>query len=167
MLPSRDTDLNGIPLWTPRQWIFGLDERGFGGERGRSTSVALPDRPRCRGALPTLPQQALLYLLWDRHPLHLDPEFAAAAGLPRPIFTGCAATECCARLSIATFLTAMSAGWARAAHRLSGGSAMAKLAWLSLSLAGWVLNRRGPSAVLPVVVRCLSLSDEGGPSPPS
>ena len=84
------TSADGTPLWTQRRSIFARGEGGFGGERGPSTSVAAPERaPDYEVPLPTLPQQALLYrLCGDRNPLHSDPEFAAAAGFPRPILHG-------------------------------------------------------------------------------
>ena len=87
---SAVTTLDGTPLWTTTRSIFARGEGGFGGERGPSTSSAPPDRPCDHEVpLPTLPQQALLYrLCGDRNPLHSDPEFAAAAGFPRPILHG-------------------------------------------------------------------------------
>ncbi|GAB92413.1 MaoC/PaaZ C-terminal domain-containing protein [Gordonia rhizosphera] len=80
----------GEPLWTARSSIFAKGEGGFGGERGSSSKVSYPDRaPDHRLSVPTLPNQALLYrLCGDRNPLHSNPEFAAAAGFPRPILHG-------------------------------------------------------------------------------
>ena len=73
---------DGTPLWTQKRSIFARGEGGFGGERA-STSVEPPDRaPDFELALPTLPQQALLYrMCGDRNPLHSDPEFASAGRL--------------------------------------------------------------------------------------
>jgi acyl dehydratase len=84
----RDTD--GQPLWTAVSSIFARGEGGFGGERGPSDKIELPDRdPDLVVETPTLPQQALLYrLLGDRNPLHCDPEFAARAGFDAPILHG-------------------------------------------------------------------------------
>jgi hypothetical protein len=84
------TDPDGKLLLTTKRSIFARGEGGFGGERGPSTSVEPPDRaPDIEVPLPILPQQALLYRLCsDRIPLHSDPEFAAAAGFPRPILHG-------------------------------------------------------------------------------
>jgi acyl dehydratase len=84
------TDLSGNLLWTVKRSIFARGEGGFGGERGPSTSVETPGRaPDFEIDIPVLPQQALLYrLCGDRNPLHSDPEFAAAAGFPRPILHG-------------------------------------------------------------------------------
>ncbi|MFD6676482.1 MaoC/PaaZ C-terminal domain-containing protein [Rhodococcus zopfii] len=87
---STTVDPEGNPLWTARSSIFARGEGGFGGERGPSESVELPDRePDVEVDVPTLPQQALLYrLCGDRNPLHSDPEFAKAAGFPAPILHG-------------------------------------------------------------------------------
>lgn len=87
---SATHDEAGNPLWTARSSIFAKGEGGFGGDRGSSTRIALPDRaPDHELTAPTLPQQALLYrLCGDRNPLHSDPAFAAAAGFPRPILHG-------------------------------------------------------------------------------
>jgi acyl dehydratase len=81
---------DGDLLWTQKRSIFARGEGGFGGERGPSTSAQPPDRaPDAELAIPTLPQQALLYrMCGDRNPLHSDPEFAIAAGFPKPILHG-------------------------------------------------------------------------------
>ena len=90
VLETSVTGTDGTPLWTQRRSIFARGEGGFEGERGPSTSDVAPDRsPDLEVAIPVLPQQALLYrLCGDRNPLHSDPEFAAAAGFPRPILHG-------------------------------------------------------------------------------
>lgn len=77
-------------LWTQRRSIFARGEGGFGGERGPSTSGEPPERaPDHEIAIPVSPQQALLYrMCGDRNPLHSDPEFASAAGFPKPILHG-------------------------------------------------------------------------------
>lgn len=87
---SETVDEAGTPLWTARSSIFARGEGGFGGERGPSESIALPDRePDYDVTTPTLPQQALLYrMCGDRNPLHSDPDFATAAGFPAPILHG-------------------------------------------------------------------------------
>lgn len=85
---ARATD--GTELWTTRSSIFVRGEGGWGGERGTSEPVALPDRaPDAETTYAVTPQQALLYrLCGDRNPLHADPAFAEAAGFPAPILHG-------------------------------------------------------------------------------
>jgi acyl dehydratase len=87
---GRAVDERGEALFTTRSSIFVRGEGGFGGERGPSTRVDLPQRePDAETTFETTPQQALLYrLCGDRNPLHADPEFAAAAGFPAPILHG-------------------------------------------------------------------------------
>jgi acyl dehydratase len=86
---TAETD-DGTPLFTTRSSIFVRGEGGWGGDRGPSSAVVLPDRaPDADTSYTTTPQQALLYrLCGDRNPLHADPAFAAAAGFPAPILHG-------------------------------------------------------------------------------
>jgi acyl dehydratase len=84
------TDSDGTELWTVRSSIFVRGEGGWGGDRGSSDKVELPDRaPDADATYDVAPQQALLYrLCGDRNPLHADPDFANAAGFPAPILHG-------------------------------------------------------------------------------
>jgi acyl dehydratase len=81
---------SGEELWTVRSSIFVRGEGGWGGERGSSAPIDLPDRPPdADTTYDVAPQQALLYrLCGDRNPLHADPDFAKAAGFPAPILHG-------------------------------------------------------------------------------
>ncbi len=87
---SVTVDEAGETLWTARSSIFAKGEGGFGGDRGASTKVPVPDRaPDHRINVATRPNQALLYrLCGDRNPLHSDPAFAQRAGFDRPILHG-------------------------------------------------------------------------------
>ncbi len=77
-------------LWRVRSSIFVKGEGGWGGDRGESTAVVVPDRsPDASTSYTVTPQQALLYrLCGDRNPLHADPGFAKAAGFDVPILHG-------------------------------------------------------------------------------
>ncbi|MEP9365248.1 MaoC/PaaZ C-terminal domain-containing protein [Nocardioides sp. CN2-186] len=81
---------SGEELWTTRSSIFVKGEGGWGGDRGSSEPVELPDSaPDTDTTYDVWPQQALLYrLCGDRNPLHADPDFAKAAGFPAPILHG-------------------------------------------------------------------------------
>jgi acyl dehydratase len=81
---------SGEPVYDTRSTIFVRGEGGFGGERGASHSVAIPDRAADHVVTySTRADQALLYRLsGDTNPLHADPWFAKAAGLERPILHG-------------------------------------------------------------------------------
>jgi acyl dehydratase len=84
------TSASGEELWTTRSSIFVRGEGGWGGDRGASEPVQVPDRePDTDTTYDVPPQQALLYrLCGDRNPLHADPDFAKAAGFPAPILHG-------------------------------------------------------------------------------
>jgi acyl dehydratase len=80
----------GEELWRARSSIFVKGEGGWGGGRGTTATVVLPERePDLLTSYDVTPQQALLYrLCGDRNPLHADPDFAKAAGFPAPILHG-------------------------------------------------------------------------------
>lgn len=89
VLRSEVADDDG-PLWICDTQIFVRGEGGFGGDRGPSARLDLPDRtPDLRTERHIRPDQALLYRLsGDWNPLHADPGFAKLAGFDRPILHG-------------------------------------------------------------------------------
>ena len=80
----------GKPLMKTVSSLFFRGEGGWGGERGPSNKVEIPERqPDFMSTFKTREDQALIYRLsGDRNPLHSDPAFAAKAGFPRPILHG-------------------------------------------------------------------------------
>jgi acyl dehydratase len=84
---------SGRKLATLKQTTFCRADGGFGGpKREVPPPHALPTRkPDGVCDLTTRPEMALIYRLsGDINPLHADPEFAKAAGFPRPILHGLA-----------------------------------------------------------------------------
>jgi acyl dehydratase len=83
-------DLDGRPYTTTRSRLFARGAGGFGGNRGPSTHVTIPNRdPDVVVLIPTLPQQPLWYrLCGDWNPAHVDPAFMRAAGFDRPFLHG-------------------------------------------------------------------------------
>jgi acyl dehydratase len=88
---------SGATLATLRQTTFARGDGGFGGPREWSKGAApvphaIPERaPDLVCDLPTRPEMALIYRLsGDVNPLHAEPDFAKAAGFPRPILHGLA-----------------------------------------------------------------------------
>jgi acyl dehydratase len=84
---------SGELLATLTQTTFCRADGGFGGPKREAPSPhALPERaPDIICDLPTRPEMALIYRLsGDINPLHAEPEFAKAAGFPRPILHGLA-----------------------------------------------------------------------------
>ena len=84
---------SGRLLATLTQTTFCRGDGGFGGpKRDTPPPHALPNlAPDGVCDLPTRPEMALIYRLsGDVNALHVDPEFAKAAGFPRPVLHGLA-----------------------------------------------------------------------------
>ena len=151
---------DGTLLWTQKRSIFARGEGGFGGSRGPSardgSSDAAPDRPPdLEVPMPILPQQALLYrLCGDRNPLHSDPEFASAAGFPRPILHGLCTYGMTCKAIVDTLLdgdaTAVAAYGARFAGVAFPGETLTVNIWKDGGrvLAGVVAPSRDNAVVL-------------------
>jgi acyl dehydratase len=84
---------SGRKLATLKQTTFCRADGGFGGPKREAPAPHAPPARAPDGVcdLPTRPEMALIYRLsGDVNPLHADPEFAKAAGFPRPILHGLA-----------------------------------------------------------------------------
>jgi acyl dehydratase len=92
LVESRIRDAgSGEPLCTNLSTVFARGDGGFGGPQGSGPAPhPLPERaPDAIVDAKTQASQALIYRLsGDRNPLHADPDFARAAGFPRPILHG-------------------------------------------------------------------------------
>jgi acyl dehydratase len=80
------------PMVTTRATLFIRGAGGFGGERGPSTTGVNepPDRAPDHAVKDHVqPEQGAIYRLsGDRNPIHIDPDFAQAAGFPSPFLHG-------------------------------------------------------------------------------
>jgi acyl dehydratase len=78
------------PLFINRSSLFVRGAGNFGGERGPSGGDPAPQKaPDFTITYETRPEQAALYRLsGDINPLHIDPDFAKAAGFDKPFIHG-------------------------------------------------------------------------------
>lgn len=85
---SKDESDDILVVATSSMFIRGLG--GFGGERGSSEKVEIPDRaPDVVHEERTMDKQALIYRLsGDINPLHADPQMAAVGNFDTPILHG-------------------------------------------------------------------------------
>lgn len=146
---------DGAPLWTATSQIWARGEGGFGGESGPETGPPAPGgEPDLVVDTPTWPGQALLYRLnGDLNPLHADPEFAAMAGLDKPILHGLASYGIVAKAVIDAALDGdphRLTGWSvRFAGMLTPGETLRTHIW------------RGADGILQVTATCPER--DGGP----
>jgi acyl dehydratase len=86
---SVTSDSDG-PIVTTSSTSFIRGAGGFGGERGPSSATSRPSRPPDIETHERVsPDQSALYRLsGDRNPIHIDPDFARAAGFDAPFLHG-------------------------------------------------------------------------------
>lgn len=91
-IETETKDASGEVLFSTYIVIIDLSAGNFGGERGPKPQRNEPPQgvaPDFRVEQLTLQTQAALYRLnADKHPLHIDPEYAARSGFERPILHG-------------------------------------------------------------------------------
>ncbi len=154
---------DGAPLFTTRSSIFVRGEGGWGGDRGPSSRVDLPERAAdLDTSYPTAPNQALLYrLCGDRNPLHADPEFAARAGFSAPILHGLCSFGIVLRLLVDGLLDADVAAVQGFSARFAGvvfpGETIRVRAWDEGErvLAGATVAGESERAGAPVLAECV------------
>ena len=80
-------DSDGNLLFTNESWDCLIYDGGWGGPKPPKDIVEMPDRPADVETTETIPEnQALIYRLsGDYHPQHIDWDYAAENGEPRPI----------------------------------------------------------------------------------
>ena len=79
--------------------IFLPGRGGWGGERGPASAAVEMGEPDWTASYATWPNQAAIYrLTGDMHPIHIDPEVAAANGFDRPILHGLCTLGIAARM---------------------------------------------------------------------
>lgn len=83
-------DAGGRRLFGTRATLFARLDGGYGGEDAPRQAQGIPDRAAdCEvGAVPAEDQPLVYRLSGDTFPLHVDPDFARAAGFERPIMHG-------------------------------------------------------------------------------
>ncbi|TAM90576.1 MAG: enoyl-CoA hydratase, partial [Jatrophihabitans sp.] len=88
----------GAAQFTATYGIFLPGRGGWGGDRGPDGIAEKVELDR-RSTVPTDPDLAALYrLTGDRHPVHIDPDVAAANGFERPILHGLCSLGIAARV---------------------------------------------------------------------
>ncbi|HEX7661683.1 MAG TPA: MaoC/PaaZ C-terminal domain-containing protein [Pseudonocardiaceae bacterium] len=99
-------DSDGNLLLTNESWDCLIYDGGWGGPAAPKDIVDMPDRAPDREVVETIPEnQALIYRLsGDFHPQHIDWDYAAQNGEPRPILHAISYAGVVMRHAIATFL---------------------------------------------------------------